>query len=60
MYVAGKDAITSWALRQRRAVALGDSVVWVAPLEYVIIGKFYREGGSAKHLRDIRGMLAVT
>jgi hypothetical protein len=28
----------------------------------VIVGKleFYREGGSEKHLRDIRGMLAVT
>ena len=62
VYLAGKDALTSWALRQRRAVALGDSVVWVAPPEYVIIGKleFYPEGGSEKHVRDIRGMLAVT
>ena len=30
--------------------------------EYVIIHKleFLREGGSEKHVRDIRGMLAVT
>src|SRR5439155_21191481 len=33
-----------------------------APPEYVIIGKleFFGEGGSEKHLRDIRGMLAMT
>jgi hypothetical protein len=62
VYIAGKDALTSWALRQRQAVTLEDSVIWLAPPEYVIIGKleFYREGGSEKHLRDIRGMLAVT
>jgi hypothetical protein len=31
----------------------------VAPPEYVILRKleFYREGGSEKHLRDIRSML---
>lgn len=62
IYIASKDALTSWALRQRRPVTLGESVIWIAPPEYVIIGKleFYREGGSEKHLRDIRGMLAVT
>src|SRR6266487_3268974 len=62
VYIASKDGLTSWALRQRQAVTLEDSVIWLAPPEYVIIGKleFYREGGSEKHLRDIRGMLAVT
>jgi hypothetical protein len=62
VYIAGKDALTSWALRQRQAVTLDESVIWLSPPEYVIIGKleFYREGGSEKHLRDIRGMLAVT
>jgi hypothetical protein len=46
----------------RQEIPLGDSIVWLAPPEHVIIGKleFYREGGSEKHLRDIRGMLAVT
>ena len=31
----------------------------VAPPEYVIVRKleYYREGGSEKHLRDIRSML---
>lgn len=62
VYIAGKDALSAWALQQRRLVELGDSRIWIAPAEYVIIGKleFYREGGSEKHLRDIRGMLAVT
>ena len=34
----------------------------LAPPEYVIIRKleYYREGGSEKHLRDIRSMLALS
>jgi hypothetical protein len=62
IYLAGSDELTLWALAHRQKIPLGDSIVWLAPPEYVIIGKleFYREGGSEKHLRDIRGMLAVT
>jgi len=62
IYPAGTDAINRWALQRRQAVRLNDSTVWIAPPEYVIIGKleFFREGGSEKHLRDIRAMLAVT
>lgn len=34
----------------------------VAPPEYVILRKleYHREGGSEKHLRDIRAMLALS
>jgi hypothetical protein len=34
----------------------------LAPPEYVIVRKleYFREGGSEKHLRDIRAMLAVS
>jgi hypothetical protein len=62
IYVAGPDALTRWALSHRQNISLGDSIVWLAPPEYVIVHKleFYREGGSERHLRDIRGMLAVT
>jgi hypothetical protein len=62
VYIAGKERLSRWALQQRQAIELGDSLIWIAPVEYVIIGKleFYREGSSEKHLRDIRGMLAVT
>ena len=40
----------------------GATPVWLAPPEFVIVQKleFFREGGSEKDLRDIRGMLAVT
>jgi len=36
--------------------------VALAPPEYVIVRKleYFREGGSEKHLRDIRSMLAVS
>jgi hypothetical protein len=39
----------------------GELIV-VAPPECVIVRKleYYREGGSDKHLRDIRSMLAVS
>jgi hypothetical protein len=62
IYLAGSDELTRWALAHRQEIPLGKSVVWLAPPEYVIVNKleFYREGSSEKHLRDIRGMLAVT
>jgi hypothetical protein len=39
----------------------GKKVVF-APPEYVIVRKleYYREGGSEKHLRDIRSRLAIS
>jgi len=62
LYIAGKDRLSAWALQHRQPVVVEDSTIWLAPPEYVIIGKleFFQEGGSEKHLRDIRGMLAVT
>ena len=62
VYLATRDGFQVWAMRNRRRLAVGDEPVWIAPPEYVIVHKleFFREGGSEKHLRDIRGMLAVT
>lgn len=59
VYVAGRDPLNRWALRDRRRLALGETTLSVAPPEYVIVRKleFFREGGSAKHLEDIRGIL---
>lgn len=39
---------------------LGSGEAWFAPPEAVIVNKllFFREGGSEKHLEDIRAMLA--
>ena len=62
VYVSTDDPLHGWALRNRRLVNVQDTQLWLAPPEYVIVHKleFFREGGSEKHLRDIRGMLAVT
>lgn len=61
-YVAAGDPLHAWALEHRRRIDIGGTGAWIAPPEYVILRKlqFFREGGSDKHLRDIRFMLAQT
>jgi hypothetical protein len=46
----------------RRRIEIAGRALWFARPEAVIVHKlrFFREGGSTKHLRDIRGMLAVS
>lgn len=55
-------SLNAGRLRNRRSLAAGETPVWLAPPEFVILHKleFFREAGSERHLRDIRGMLAVT
>ncbi|MGB0678331.1 MAG: hypothetical protein ACPGUV_01550 [Polyangiales bacterium] len=62
VYLANQDPLHHWALSERRAVPVSGETCWLAPLEYVIVRKleYYREGGSEKHLRDIRAMHAVS
>ncbi|MEY2564701.1 MAG: hypothetical protein QOH88_2894 [Verrucomicrobiota bacterium] len=62
IYIATGSEFERWAFRNRRSLVAGETPVWLAPPEYVIVHKleFFREGGGEKHLRDIRGMLAVT
>ena len=61
-YPTGRDPLHAWAFRLRRSVQFEGETVTLAPPEYVILRKleYYREGGSDKHLRDIRAMLAVS
>lgn len=61
-YTAGRDELHGWAFRNARQLAYRGEPVIVAPPEYVIVRKleYFREGGSEKHLRDIRSMLAVS
>jgi hypothetical protein len=61
-YTAGRDDLHAWAFRHVRRYAIGEHPVTLAPPEYVILRKlaYHREGGSEKHLRDIRAMLAVS
>lgn len=62
IYIATREPLTQWALRHRRELELGETIMWVAPPEFVIVGKleFFREGGSEKHIHDIRAMLRQT
>jgi hypothetical protein len=62
MYTTGRDEFNAWAFRNARKMEYNGEIIVVAPPEYVIVRKleFYREGGSEKHLRDIRSMLAVS
>jgi len=62
IYLSTGSDLERWAFANRRAVKAEEISVWLAPPEFVIVQKleFFREGGSEKHLRDIRGMLAVT
>jgi hypothetical protein len=62
IYLAAGDPLHARALAQRRRIDLGGGGAWIAPPEYVILRKleFLREGGSDKHIRDIRFILAAT
>jgi hypothetical protein len=59
MYLSRNHPALSWALENRRRVQTPACEISIAPPEYVILHKleFYREGGSAKHLRDIAGII---
>ena len=61
-YLVKRDELDGWAFRRVVQYEVEGITVRVAPPECVIVRKleFYREGGSDKHLRDIRGMLAVS
>lgn len=61
VYLAGEDPLHRWALPLRRRFDVGGREIWVAPPEYVILRKllFFREGGSSKHVRDVRALLAA-
>ena len=58
-YLSGQDPLHAWGLARARRLEVEGQVLVVAPPEYVILRKleYYREGGSEKHLRDIRSML---
>jgi len=62
LYLVGKDPLHLWAMANRRQVRAGKMSCYVAPPEYVIVRKleFHIEGGSEKHIEDIRRLLAVS
>jgi hypothetical protein len=62
VYFAGNDALAAWALGRRVVRVVQGEAVQFAPIEYVILSKlrYYRDGGSDRHLRDIARMLEVS
>ena len=62
VYLAGDDALHSWALERRRSALVGGDAIWFAPPEYVIVRKleYFAASGSDRHLGDIRGILRVS
>jgi hypothetical protein len=61
-YTANRDEFHAWAFRHANQYSIASISISLAPPEYVIVRKleYYREGGSEKHLRDIRSMLAIS
>lgn len=61
-YPSKNHPLFNWAFQNRRKMLILGRDVWLSPPEYVILWKleFFREGAGDKHLRDIRGMLAVS
>jgi len=59
VYLAAADDLHRWGLANRRRVVFEGRELPLAPPEYVIVRKleFWREGGSEKHIRDLRAML---
>lgn len=59
IYLAGTDPFHKWALANRRRIGEPDAPLDLAPPEYVIVRKleYWREGGSAKHLRDVMAIV---
>jgi hypothetical protein len=62
IYLTGRSEFNAWAFRCKRQIEFGGELLLLAPPEYVIVRKleFFREGGSGKHLRDIRSMLRIS
>jgi hypothetical protein len=62
IYLTGRDPLNAWGFRGRRAATFEGEQIMLAPPEYVIVRKleFFREGGSEKHIRDIRSMLRMS
>lgn len=62
VYFVGNDDLAAWALGRRVMRVVQGEAVQFAPIEYVILSKlrYFRDGGSDRHLRDIARMLEVS
>jgi hypothetical protein len=62
VYLSARDPLHAWGLARARQLEVDGQVLVVAPPEYVTLRKleYFRDGGSEKHLRDIRSMLTTS
>lgn len=62
LYLRGDDPLLVWGLAHRRWITVRDNPMALAPLEYVVMAKLrhLRDGGTERHLEDIRAMLRVS
>ena len=58
-YPAGNDPLDAMALERQQRHLVGGHVLRVAPPEVIVVRKleWYRDGGTERHLRDVRGIL---
>jgi hypothetical protein len=59
IFLIGNDKFQKWALDNRKMLTFQDSLIYIAPPEYVIIKKleYFKEGGAQKHITDIKNIL---
>ena len=63
VYLLGDDPLHAWAFDRRVRIPLeGETAIWLAPPEYVVIRKlqYRRESGSERHLRDVSAILEIS
>ena len=62
LYLCGDDPLHVWGMAHINQIEIDGDTIPMAPPEYVIVRKleYFKEGGSEKHLRDIRSMLNTT
>jgi len=62
VFTTGRDEFNAWAFRNQRVIEFRGERLMLAPPEYIIVRKleYFREGGSDKHVRDIRSMLKIS
>jgi hypothetical protein len=61
-YLPGQSELAAWELKNRQLLQGPFGSCWFSPPEAVVVHKlaFYREGGSQKHIEDIRAIIQST
>jgi hypothetical protein len=62
IYLTGSDPLHAWAFERRRAEHIAEGLIWLAPVEYVIVRKleYYQQSESDRHLRDIASIVRIS